>query len=42
MLFLALPMTALFLVAEAITRVLDARRRGRGADDLEISGDTGS
>jgi sec-independent protein translocase protein TatC len=38
MLFLALPMTALFLIAEVITRVLDARRRRRGdADDLEIS-----
>ena len=41
MLFLALPMTALFLIAEVITRVLDARRRRQGdAGDLEISGET--
>jgi sec-independent protein translocase protein TatC len=34
MLFLALPMTALFLVAEVITRIVEARRRG-GEDDTD-------
>ncbi|MEP6525792.1 MAG: twin-arginine translocase subunit TatC [Nocardioidaceae bacterium] len=32
MLFLALPMTGLFLIAEVITRVVDARRRDGGDD----------
>jgi sec-independent protein translocase protein TatC len=44
MLFLALPMTALFFIAEIITRVVDARRRGGedDFDDFEIADKTDS